>query len=77
MEEDEEILNTTIDTDIDDIKAESYSSINQKFSPLKSHNSHSFYNKPSAGINQWPLLKSPYYHSHASQFTKQLSPMTL
>ena len=77
MKEDEEILNTKIDTNIDDLKAESPSSINQTFSPLNPQNSHSSYNRPSADINKWPLLKSPGFHSLASQFTKHLSPMNL
>ena len=75
--ENEEILNTNIDTNIDEFKAESSSSINKKLSPLNSNKYTSYYNQPSADINKWPLLKSPYFHSRDSQFTKHLSPMTL
>ena len=77
MKEYEEILNTKIDTNIDDIKAESSSSINQTFSPIDPHYSHYSSNQPSADINKWPLLKSPDFHSHDSHFTKNLPPMNL
>ena len=77
MKEYEEILNTKIDKNIDDIKAEPYRSIIQTFYPLNPHNSHSSTNQPSADINKWPLLKSPDFHSHASHFTKNLLPMNL
>ena len=77
MKEHEEILITKIDTKFDDIKAEASSSINHTLPPLNSKNSHSSSNQPSDDINQWPLLKSPYFHSRASQFTKHLSHMTL
>ena len=77
MKEHEEILNTNIETKIDDLKTEASSSINLTLSLLNSHNSHSSSNQPSADINKFPLLKSPYYRSHASKFTKHLSPMNL
>ena len=77
MKEHEDILNTKIDKYIDDLKAEAYSSINKTLSPLNSNNYPSSYNKPSDDINKWPLIKSPYFHSRDSQFTKHLSPMTL
>ena len=77
MREHEEILNMKIDTKIDDLKYEASRSINHTFYPLNSHNSHSSSNQPSADINKLPLLKSQYFHSHASQFTKHLSPITL
>ena len=48
-------MNTKIDTNIGGLKAEAYRSINQTFSPLSSNNSHSYFNQPSADINQWPL----------------------
>ena len=37
----------------------------------------SYYDQPSADIIKWIPLKSPEKHSHASQFTKHLSFMTL
>ena len=37
----------------------------------------SYYYRPSADIIKWPILKSPYFHSHASQFTKHLSFVTI
>ena len=66
MKEHEEILNTKIDTNIDDLKAEASSSINKILSPFNSNNYPHYYNQPSADINKLPLLKSPYFHSHAS-----------
>ena len=77
MKEREEILKTKIDTNIGDLKAAASSSINQTFSTLNSHNYHSSSKQPSSDINKWPLLKSPDFHSHASQFTKHLPPMNL
>ena len=77
MKEHEEVLNTKMDTKIDDLKAEASSSINQTFYTLNSHESNYYYNQPSDDINKCPFLKSPDFHSHASQFTKHLSPMTL
>ena len=73
----EDLLNTKIDTEIDKFKAEASSSINKTFSSLNSNKYPSSYNQPSADIIKWSLLKSPDFHSHASQFTKHLSPMTL
>ena len=70
MKEHEEILNTKIETKIDDLKSEVSISINQTFSPLNSHYSPYYFNQTSVHINQWPLLKSPDFHSHASHFTK-------
>ena len=77
MKEHAEILNTNVDTKIDDFKYEASISINKTFSPINSNNQPSSYKKSSADINKGPLLKSPYPHSHASQFTKHLSPITL
>ena len=77
MKEYEEIPNTKIDTHIDELKAESYISINSTFSTINSNNSPSYYNEASADINKWPLLKSTGFHSHDSEFTKYISPMTL
>ena len=77
MKEHEEILNSKIDTDIGDLKAEATSSTNQKFYTLNSQKSNSSSNQPSSDINKWTLLKSSYFHSHASQFTKNLSQRTL
>ena len=51
MKEHENILNTNIDTKIYYFKYEAYSSINEKFYPLNTNNSHSSYNQPSADIN--------------------------
>ena len=70
MKENEEILNTNIDTNIDEFKAGAYRSINNTLSPISSNNSPSYYNQPSDGIIKWPILKSPDFHSCASQFTK-------
>ena len=77
MKEHEVLLNTKIDTNIVDLKAEASSSINQTLYPLNLHNFHSSSKKSSDDITQWPLLKSPDFHSRASQFTKHLSPITL
>ena len=77
MKEHEEILNTKFDKNIDDLKSVAYISINTTFFPPKSHNYHSSSHQPSDDITKWPLLKSPDFHSQASQFTKHLSQMTL
>ena len=77
MKEYKEVINTNIDINIDDLKAEAYISINKKLSPINPKKYPSSYNQPSADINKWPLLKSTYFLSHASQFTKNISPMTL
>ena len=77
MKENEEILNTNIDTKIEEFKAEASRSINSKFSHIILNNSPSSYNQPSSDINKWPLLKSPDFYSHASQFTKHILPMIL
>ena len=74
MKEHEEILNKKIDTNIDYLTDETSSSINQTFYPLNSHKSLSSSNQHSADINKLPLLKSPDFHSHASQFTKNYHP---
>ena len=52
MKEHEEKRNTKIYTEIDDLKAEAYSSINQTFSPPNLQKSHSSSNQTSAGITQ-------------------------
>ena len=62
---------------IDEFKAEASSSTNKTVSPLSSNNYNYSYNEPSVDIIKWPLLKSPNFHSHASQFTKHISAMTL
>ena len=77
MKEHEDILNMNIDTNIDEPKAKASSSINKTFSPLNSKQYPSSYNQPSSDTNKWLLLKSSYYHSYASQFTKRISPITL
>ena len=77
MKEHEEILITEIDKNINDLKSKASSFINKIFSPLNLKNSPYSSNQPSADINKWPLLKSPYFPSRASQFTKHQSPMTL
>ena len=77
MKEHEEILNTKIVKNIHYPKYEASRSINQIFSPPNSHNYCSSSNQPSADITKLPLLKSLGFHSHASHFTKHLSPMTL
>ena len=48
-----------------------------KLSTLNSNKYPSSYDQTSADIIKWPLLKSPEKYSHASQFTKHLSFMTL
>ena len=77
MKEHEEILNIKIDTNIDAIKSVAYIYINQTFYPANSHDSNFSSNQHSADITKCTLLKSPYFHSHASNFTKHLLPMTL
>ena len=62
---------------IDELKSKLSSSFNKTVPPLSSNNSPYSYNQPSDDIIKWPLLKSPYFHSHASQFTKNLSFMNL
>ena len=73
MKEDEELLKNKIDK----FEAEASSSINKTVSALNSKNPPYYYNQSSDDIIKWPLLKSPDFHSHASQFTKHLSLMTL
>ena len=77
MKEREYILSTKNNTMIVNLKSEASSSINKTFSPLNSKNPLSYYNQPSDDIIKWPLPKSPYFNSHASQFTKHLPPMNL
>ena len=77
MKEHEEILNTKIVTKFDVLKYEASRPINQTISPLNSKKSNYSYNQPLADINQWTRLKSTDFHSHASQLTTHLSPMTL
>ena len=48
-----------------------------KASALNSYKYPSSYDQPSADLIKCPLLKSPDFHSHASQFTKHFSFMTL
>ena len=48
-----------------------------KLLTLGSNKSPSSYDQPSAGLVKLPLLKSPEKYSHASQFIKHLSFMTL
>ena len=45
MKENEEILNTNIDTKIEEFKAEAYSSINKIFSALHSNITPYYYNQ--------------------------------
>ena len=66
MKEHEDIINTNIDTRIDEFKYEASSSINKTLYPLNSNNYTSSYNQPSADINKWLLLKSLDFYSHAS-----------
>ena len=61
-----------IDTHIDEFKAEASIPINKTVSPLNSNNSYSSYNQTPADIMKLPLLKSPYFNSHGSQFTKHI-----
>ena len=75
--EHKEISYTTIDTKIDEFKDEASRSINNKFYPMSSNSSPFSYNQPSTDINKWLLRKSPNFHSHASKFTKDISPMAL
>ena len=77
MKENDEILNTNIDTKIDKFKSEAPWSINKLLYPLNSNNYTPSYNQPSANIIKWLLLKSTDFRLHASQLTKHLSPMTL
>ena len=44
---------------------------------LGKNKSPSSYEQTSSDLNKYPLLKSPEIYSHASQFTKHLSLMTL
>ena len=66
MKENEEILNTNIDTKIEEFKAEASRSINNIFSAIYSNNSPSYYDQSSADITKWPLLKSTDFYSRAS-----------
>ena len=58
-------------------KAESFSSMNMKTSALDLYKYPYSYYQPSDYLVKWPLLMSPYLHSHSSQFTKHLSFITL
>ena len=77
MKENEDLLNTKIDTKIEKLKSRLSISINITVSPINPKNSPSYYNQHSDNIIKWPLLKSLDFHSHPSQFTKHLSYMTL
>ena len=72
MKENEELLNMNINMNIEKLKSKSSSSINNTVYNINSNNYPSYYNQPSADINKYILLKSPYFHSHASKFTKHL-----
>ena len=61
----------------DKLKAEASISIDMKVYDLNSNKYLSSYNQPSADLIKCTLLKSPERYSHASQFTKYLSFMTL
>ena len=52
-------------------------SIDMKLLTLYSNKSPSYYDQPSANIVKLQLLNSPEKYSHASQFTKHISFMTL
>ena len=73
MKKNEESLKNNIDK----FKEKASSSIMNKVSAINSKKSHSSYNQPSADIIKWKLIRSIYFHSHASQSTKHLSYMTL
>ena len=62
---------------MDEFKSESLSSIDMKLLTLNSSKYPSSYDQPSANFIKFPLLKSPKKYSHASQFNKHLSFMTL
>ena len=67
----------SIQEEIRKIKSEETISINTKASSLKPNKYPSSYDQPSADLIKSPLLKSPWFHYHASQFTKHISSMTL
>ena len=73
MKENEELLKNNID----ELKAKSSRSINNTVYTLNTNNFPSSYNQPSDDITKCPLLKSPDFYSRASQFTKNISSMTL
>ena len=52
MKEHEDIINTEIDTEIDNLKSEAYSSINKKFHNQNPNNSPYSSNQTSADINK-------------------------
>ena len=58
-------------------KYETSISNDMKLLTFNSNKYTSYYDQPSADIIKWIPLKSPEKHSHASQFTKHLSFMTL
>ena len=70
-------LEATTNTRIDELKSESVSSLGMKISTLNSNKPYSSYDQPSVDLIKWPLLKSLEKSSHASQFTKHISSMTL
>ena len=59
------------------LKSETVRSIDMEFSTLNTTQYTSSYDQSSADLIKLPLLKSPGKYSHVSQFTKNISSMTL
>ena len=70
-------LEATFNMRLDELKSETASSIDMKISTLSSNTPLSSYEHPLADIIKFPLIKSPEKYSHASQFTKHRSSMTI
>ena len=62
---------------LNEFKFETVISIDMKLSSLSSNKPSSYYDQHSADIIKFPILKSAETYSHASQFTKHLSSVTL
>ena len=62
---------------LNELKSETFISIDIKLSTLNSNKPSSYYDQPSADLIKCLLLKLPEKYSHTSQFTKHLSSVTL
>ena len=62
---------------LDELKSETFSSLGMKLSAISSNQPSYYYDQPSADLIILPLINPSEIYSHASQFNKHLSCMTL
>ena len=66
-----------MNTRLDELKCETFISIDIKLSTINQNKSPFSHEKPSSDLIKWPLFKSPEKYPHASQFTKHIYCVTL